>query len=212
MKYKNILFDLDGTLTDSSDGIIKSVLYAYKKLGITPPDEEVLKTFIGPPLGDSFIKHSVPKEDEIKAVDIFRERYNVKGKFENRPYPGIIDLLKELKEEGYRLYVATSKPEITAKEVLEHFDMAKYFDEIAGATLDGSREKKNDVIEYLLKKQGIEDDIVMVGDTIYDVVGAKKLDLPCIAVTWGFGDIEDMKEAGAICIVKNMEELKNAIH
>ncbi len=248
MTYKNLLFDLDGTLTDSSEGIIKSVKYAYEKLGIECPAEKLLPTFIGPPLGDSFVRCGVPEEKRDLAVDTFRERYNVVGKFENAPYPGMIDLLARLQKEGYHLYVATSKPEKTALEVLDHFDMTKYFDEVAGATMDSSREKKEDVIRYLKEKiQAAEenDDInsadehmenacngtascrtsdtsfsvlkadekvtahktAMIGDTSFDVLGAAEFDIPTIGVTWGFGDIEQMKKDGAICIVSTMDEL-----
>ncbi|WP_034469542.1 HAD-IA family hydrolase [Butyrivibrio sp. AE2005] len=212
MKYKNLLFDLDGTLTDSSEGITKSALYTFEKMQITPPEESELYTFIGPPLGYSFVKHGVEEKDKDKAVAIYRERYNSIGKFENAPYRGMIDLLKKFKDEGYKLYVATSKPEKTAIEVLDHFDMTGYFDEIAGATVDGSREKKDDVIRYLLDKIGEdESDTVMIGDTNYDVLGAAELGIPCIAVTWGFGDIDDMKKSGAVAIVSSMDELYEAV-
>ncbi len=208
MKYKNILFDLDGTLTDSSEGIIKCVLYAYEKLGIEPPEESVRHTFIGPPLGDSFIKYGVPETDRLKAVATFRERYNAVGKFENKPYPGIAELLTKLKEAGFNLYVATSKPEALAVQILEHFDLAPFFSEIAGASLDTSREKKEDVIRYLLEKiDEKETDTVMIGDTTYDVLGAAEFGIPCIGVTWGFGDEGDMKKAGAVSVVSTMDEL-----
>lgn len=212
MKYKNLLFDLDGTLTDSSEGIIKSALYAFEKMQITPPGENDLYTFIGPPLGDSFVKHGVEEKDKDRAVATFRERYTKIGKFENAPYPGMIDLLNKLKNEGFKLYVATSKLESIALEVLEHFNMTGYFDEIAGSTKDGSREKKDDVIRYLLDKIGEdESDTVMVGDTNFDVLGAAELGIPCIAVTWGFGDIDEMKKAGAVAIVSSMDELYEAV-
>ena len=120
MKYKNLLFDLDGTLTDSSEGIIKCVLYTYEKMQLTPPGESELFTFIGPPLSQSFVKHGVPENDKDRAVAIYRERYNSIGKFENAPYPGMVELLQKLKDDGFKLYVATSKPEKTAIEVLEH--------------------------------------------------------------------------------------------
>ena len=208
MKYKNLLFDLDGTLTDSSEGIIKSVLYTYEKMQLDPPEESVLHTFIGPPLSDSFVKHGVPEKDKDKAVAIYRERYNSIGKFENAPYPGMIELLQKLKDEGFKLYVATSKPEKTAIEVLDHFDMSGYFDEIAGATFDSSRVQKEDVIRYLLDKMEENDEgTVMIGDTTFDVLGAAELGIPCIAVTWGFGDEAEMQKAGAVSIVKEMDEL-----
>lgn len=213
MKYKNLLFDLDGTLTDSSEGIIKSALYTFDKMQLTPPEESSLYTFIGPPLGDSFLKHGVEEKDKDRAVAIYRERYTKIGKFENAPYPGMIDLLKKLKSEDFKLYVATSKLEPIAVEVLEHFNMTEYFDEIAGATADGSREKKEDVIKYLLDKIGEnETDTVMVGDTNFDVLGAAELGIPCIAVTWGFGDPDEMKKAGAVAIVSSMDELYDAVN
>ena len=208
MKYKNLLFDLDGTLTDSSEGIIKSVLYTYEKMQLDPPEESVLHTFIGPPLSDSFVKHGVPEKDKDKAVAIYRERYNSIGKFENAPYPGMIELLQKLKDEGFKLYVATSKPEKTAIEVLDHFEMTGYFNEIAGATFDSSRVQKEDVIRYLLDKMEENDEgTVMIGDTTFDVLGAAELGIPCIAVTWGFGDEAEMQKAGAVSIVKEMDEL-----
>ena len=208
MKYKNLLFDLDGTLTDSSEGIIKSVLYTYEKMQLDPPEESVLHTFIGPPLSDSFVKHGVPEKDKDKAVAIYRERYNSIGKFENAPYPGMIELLQKLKDEGFKLYVATSKPEKTAIEVLDHFEMTRYFDEIAGATFDSSRVQKEDVIRYLLDKMEENDEgTVMIGDTTFDVLGAAEHGIPCIAVTWGFGDEAEMQKAGAVSIVKEMDEL-----
>lgn len=208
MKYKNLLFDLDGTLTDSSEGIIKSVLYTYEKMQLDPPEESVLHTFIGPPLSDSFVKHGVPEKDKDKAVAIYRERYNSIGKFENAPYPGMIELLQKLKDEGFKLYVATSKPEKTAIEVLDHFEMTGYFDEIAGATFDSSRVQKEDVIRYLLDKMEENDEgTVMIGDTTFDVLGAAELGIPCIAVTWGFGDETEMQKAGAVSIVGEMDEL-----
>ncbi len=221
-KFKNVLFDLDGTLTDSSEGIIKSVRYAYDKLGLQCPADELLPTFIGPPLGDSFIRCGVPEERKEEAVSIFRERYNVVGKFENKPYTGMPELLSKLKDEGFKLYVATSKPEKTAMEVLEHFDMIKYFDEIAGATMDASRERKEDVIQYLINKINEGDNssdltmedtgkTVMIGDTSFDVLGASEFDIPTICVSWGFGDKEDMMKNGALCIVDTMDELYGAL-
>ena len=216
-KYKNVLFDLDGTLTDSSEGIIKCVLYTYEKLGVEPPEASLLPTFIGPPLDGSFIRCGIKEEDSRHAVDVYRERYNTIGKFENNPYPGIIELLDKLKKEGINLYVATSKPEKTSMDILEHFNMTGYFTEIAGATFSAKRQNKDDVIEYLLEKMGAKNDketlakTVMVGDTTYDVTGAAKFGIPCVAVTWGFGDIEEMKKSGAVAVVDTMDELYNAL-
>ena len=214
-KYQNILFDLDGTLTDSSEGIIRSVRFAYEELGYPLPEEKYLPTFIGPPLRENFVKYGIPDADKENAVTAYRKRYNTIGKFENKPYPGMAELLAKLKGEGYHLYVATSKPEALSKEILEHFQMAEYFEEIAGATEDGSRDSKEDVIRYLLDKmsvsEGNKDGCLMVGDTSYDVLGAAKLNIPCICVGWGFGDKEQMLKDGAISIVESMDELYYAV-
>ena len=209
-KYKSILFDLDGTLTDSGEGITKSVVYAFENLHLKAPDEKDLRLFIGPPLSQMFPRFGVPENETDTAIRYFRDRYTKTGKFENRPYDGIEDLLKVLKEKGKELYVATSKPEHTAVEILKHFHLDRYFDAIAGATESHDRETKDAVIAYLLNKAHA-DHCVMIGDTEYDVSGAKRLGIPCIGVSWGFGNPEEMKEAGAIQIVDTPEELKRIL-
>ena len=208
---KTILFDLDGTLTDSGEGIINCVIYALERFGLPIPSRESLRYFVGPPLHESFIKQGVPADQAEKAVAVYRERYIPIGKFENTPYPGIRELLEALKAEGHTLYVATSKPEQISIDVLEHFDLAKYFDRICGATMDTSRSNKEAVIAYLLEQNGRTDNIIMVGDTKFDVIGAKAHGIPCIGVSWGYGEIQDMLEAGASAIVHSTEELLNLI-
>ena len=208
---KTILFDLDGTLTDSGEGIINCVIYALERFGLPIPSRESLRYFVGPPLHESFIKQGVPADQAEKAVAVYRERYIPIGKFENTPYPGIRELLETLKTEGHTLYVATSKPEQISIDVLEHFDLAKYFDRICGATMDTSRSNKEAVIAYLLEQNGRTDNIIMVGDTKFDVIGAKAHGIPCIGVSWGYGEIQDMLEAGASAIVHSTEELLNLI-
>lgn len=208
---KTILFDLDGTLTDSGEGIINCVIYALERFGLPIPSRESLRYFVGPPLHESFIKQGVPADQAEKAVAVYRERYIPIGKFENTPYPGIRELLETLKAEGHTLYVATSKPEQISIDVLEHFDLAKYFDRICGATMDTSRSNKEAVIAYLLEQNGRTDNIIMVGDTKFDVIGAKAHGIPCIGVSWGYGEIQDMLEAGASAIVHSTEELLNLI-
>lgn len=205
-KYDSVLFDLDGTLTDSGPGITKSARHAFTVLGMPVPPQEELNLFVGPPLASSFRKYGLNEEEADHAVRIFRERYTTVGKFENEPYEGIYDLLEKLKNEGIRLYVATSKPEVTAKEVLDHFDLAKYFDEICGASGDHSRETKEAVILYLKEKCHIGN-AVMVGDTEFDVIGAKKHGIPCIGVSWGYGSEKSMREAGAAAIASDMDSL-----
>ena len=204
---KTILFDLDGTLTDSGEGIINCATMALEYFGLPVPSREEMRVFVGPPLHESFISHGVPSERAEEAVEVYRSRYVPIGKFENTPYPGIHELLETLKKEGYKLFVATSKPEIMAVEILEHFHMDHYFDLICGATLDLSRNSKEDVIAYLLEQVGRDGNTVMVGDTKYDVLGAKHHGIPTIGVSWGYGTVSDMKTAGVAMIVDTMDEL-----
>lgn len=204
---KTILFDLDGTLTDSAEGILNSVTMVLKHYGIPLPDAEGMRVFIGPPLHDKFVEFGVPAEEADASVELFRSRYNTIGKFENKPYPGIPEMLQKLKDAGHHLLVATSKPEITAREVLEHFDIAKYFEQICGATMDRSRDSKESVIKYLLELHNSDCPTVMVGDTAYDVVGAAAHGIPCIGVSWGYGKANEMLDAGATAIANSVDEL-----
>lgn len=206
-----IFFDLDGTLTDSGPGIMNCAQPALAHFGISVADRNQLRVFVGPPLRQSFARFGVAPEDIDEAIRIFRARYVPIGKFENTPYPGIEDLLARLKAEGYPLFVATSKPEVTAIEVLEHFHLAQYFDRICGASLDEGRETKEDVITYLLAQIGDPGQTVMVGDTDYDVIGAKAHGIPTIGVTWGYGEVEAMKTAGAVALANTPEELHHLL-
>ena len=204
---KTILFDLDGTLTDSGEGIINCVIYALERFGLPIPARESLRYFVGPPLHESFVKQGVPEERAEEAVAVYRERYIPIGKFENTPYPGIRELLEALKAEGYTLFVATSKPEQMSIDILEHFDLAKYFDRICGASMDTSRSSKEAVIAYLIEQNGRSDNMIMVGDTKFDVIGAKHHGIPAIGVSWGYGEVQDMVDAGAAAIAYTTEEL-----
>ena len=208
---KTILFDLDGTLTDSGEGIINCASLALERLGLPVPDRHAMRVFVGPPLHDTFMKFGVRKDQVDEAIAIFRERYFRIGKFENFPYPGIPELLARLRELGYTLYIATSKPETLALEVTTHFDIAKYFDLICGATLDSSRVNKEDVIAYLMDICGGADNAVMVGDTHYDVIGAKAHGIDTIGVSWGYGTVESMENAGAVAIAHTPEQLLQLI-
>ena len=207
MAYKTILFDLDGTLTDSAEGIINCATLALEHFHRPIPPREEMHVFIGPPLHETFLKFGIPEDRVDEAVAIFRSRYIPIGKFENTPYPGIRELLEQLKLDGYRLLVATSKPEVTAVEILDKFDLSRYFDRICGASMDKSRSSKEAVIAYLLEHYGTKETMVMVGDTHFDVVGSKAHDIPCIGVSWGYGAVEDMVSAGAIAIADSTEEL-----
>ena len=208
---KTILFDLDGTLTDSGEGIINCVIYALERFGLPVPAREELRYFVGPPLHDSFVKQGVPADRAEEAVAVYRERYVPTGMFENTPYPGIRELLETLKAEGHTLYVASSKPEWMCVEILKHFDLAKYFSMICGATMDTSRTHKEAVIEYLIQENGRADNMVMVGDTKFDVLGAKAHGILCIGVSWGYGTVEAMQQAGAAAIAETMEDLEKLL-
>ena len=209
---KTILFDLDGTLTDSGEGIINCSILALEHYGLPIPSREEMRVFVGPPLRDTMIKYGVPPEKAEESIKIFRSRYETVGIYENHPYPGIAELLSSLKDAGHKLYVATSKPEYMAQQVLDRFDMSKYFDLICGALADASRDKKEDVIAYLLEQTGDLEHTVMVGDTEFDVLGAAYHGIPTIGVTWGYGTEESIRKAGAISIVHTPTELRDLLN
>lgn len=207
--WKTVLFDLDGTLTDSAPGITNAVAYALARYGIRE-DPKNLTKFVGPPLTDSFRDHyGFDLDKRTEAVGFFREYYNETGWLENLPYPGMEDFLRGLKEAGLTLLVATSKPEAIAVRILNHFGLAKYFDHIAGAPL-GSEEgsRKSAVIRSALSRLDAPAGAVMVGDRRHDAVGARETGLPCIGVLYGYGDREELEEAGADFIAEDLTELK----
>jgi len=208
---KAIFFDLDGTLTDSGEGIINCATLALEHFGLPVPSREEMGVFVGPPLDQTFLKFGVPADKTDEAIKVFRSRYLVVGKFENTPYPGIHQVLDTLKKQGYRLFVATSKPETTAIEILHKFDLAHYFEVICGATFDTNRVHKADVIAYLLEQIGTPEDILMVGDTEFDVLGAAAHGIDTIGVSWGYGKVDAMEKAGAIAIAHSMDELLQLI-
>ena len=214
MSLEYILFDLDGTLTDPAIGITNAVMHALKKYGIAVSDRKELYKFIGPPLWDSFEKYcGFSKEEANTAVEYYREYYRDKGMFENQVYDGCEGLLKELKDNGKILIVATSKPEVFAEQILEHFGIAKYFTFIAGSTLDGSRVKKGDVIRYALESCKIIDgsQAIMIGDREHDIIGAKEMGLSSIGVLFGYGSRAELEEAGADFIVSTIEDIGKVI-
>ena len=207
MALKSILFDLDGTLTDSGEGIMNCVALALQHYGIPIPPREELRIFVGPPLQENFLKFGIPEEEIDNAIKVFRSRYLTVGKFENFPYPGIPELLQKLKSAGHHLYVATSKPESTAREILDKFELSPYFDIICGATMDGTRQSKADVIQYLYDQTSETLPTIMVGDTSYDVEGANAHHILTIGVAWGYGSVTEMIEAGAVTIAQSVDEL-----
>lgn len=202
-----IFFDLDGTLTDSGEGIINCATLALEHFGLPVPSRQEMRVFVGPPLDQTFLRFGVPEGKTDEAIAVYRSRYTTVGKFENFPYPGIPKLLQVLKERGHRLFVATSKPESLSVEILEKFGLSRYFERICGATMDGSRSHKADVIAYLLKEAGDVQKAVMVGDTAYDVLGASTHHIPTIGVGWGYGSVMEMEQVGAAAIADTPEIL-----
>lgn len=204
MKYDTLLFDLDGTLTDPFEGITNSVIFALKQFGITETDRKKLGSFIGPPLNYSFEEYyGMDRETALKAVTLYRKYYEKDGLYENKLYPDIGKALGALKGKGYRLFVATSKPEIFAERILRHFGIMNYFDGVAGASLDLSRAEKADVIAYAIEKFGISNvaRALMIGDRKHDVIGARENGIKSAGVLYGYGSEKELKEAGADYIV-----------
>lgn len=201
---KCIIFDLDGTLTCSGEGIMKSAVVTFEHFGLTPPDEAELLTFVGPPLRDSFLNHGIDKAHIDEAIKVYRSRYNTVGKFENYVYDGIDTLLKKLKNDGCRLFVATAKPEEVSIEILEHFHLAKYFERICGAS--SKIIEKADIIKHLLNSVPDINNPIMVGDTMTDINGAKANNIPTVAVLWGYGNKDEITKS-AYKTAKTTDEL-----
>lgn len=210
MACEYILFDLDGTLTDPAEGIFNSVYYALARMGRERPPLEKMPYFIGPPLVDGFSAMcGMSYAEAERARDLFREYYPEHGIYECRMYEGIPETLASLVARGFRLVLATSKPEIYARRILDRFDLTRYFTYVAGSLLDESRSQKHEVIAYALQTLGISDPgaCVMVGDRAYDVRGAAVFSIPCVGVLWGHGSEEELTEAGAALVVKDQKEL-----
>lgn len=204
-----VLFDLDGTLTDSAEGVIRSAQYMQEKMGIETWADADLKFIVGPPLMKTFTEDfGMDMETAETALGYFRERYTTVGLFENRLYPGIEEMLKALRAKGKRLAVATSKKEETAVRILEHFGVAQYFEVIGGDNRAAGRDNKAKVIAYVLEKmQAEKNDVIMVGDRKFDVEGAHAIGIPCISVEYGYGDREEFIACGTDVIVGTAEEL-----
>ena len=211
--YQTILFDLDGTLTDSGQGILNSVAYALDQMGIEEPDLASLQRFIGPPLYESFSRfYQLNPADTQAAVDAFRVYFKEKGIFENQLYEGVIPLLESLTEADKTLAIATSKPEVFAKQILDYFGIAHYFDVIAGASLDSSRINKTDVISYALAQLDYDPQTtIMVGDREHDIEGAQANQLASIGVLYGYGTKQELEEAGATRIAQTVVDLKELL-
>ena len=196
--FDTLLFDLDGTLTDSTEGIVRCLEYALERMGFDIPEDK--NKFLGPPLYRSFAEFCGMNEEQVnEAVRIFRERYSTVGLFENRVYEGVPEMLKRLRDGGKRIMVATSKPEVYAVRIFDRFGLSQFFEIVGGANINGTRNDKDEVIEYVLEKAGISDrsSVLMIGDRRQDVIGAHKTGLKCMGILWGFGSIEELTEAGA---------------
>lgn len=215
-KYDVILFDLDGTISNSKEGITKCVQYALSKFGIEEPDLDALEHFIGPPLRDEFTKaYGFSEEEAEKATAIYRERYEPIGIYETYMYPGILELLKELKKKGKTVGLATSKPQEMAEEVLNYFGITEYFDYVMGAEKVGPRQSKTDVLLELFKIMELPEEksnVVLIGDTCFDVKGAGNVGIDCIGVSFGYGKRSELLEAGAVFVVDDTKELKKFLN
>ena len=210
-KSRNVLlFDLDGTLTDPKEGITTCVQTALRHCGVIVEDRDELCPFIGPPLKEAFMAfYGFDNDLADEAVKAYRERFASIGKFENQVYDGMEAFLQNLCSCGKRLMVATSKPEIFAKEILEHFDLARYFSFIGGALLDDSRVLKEDVVAYVLRENGVSPaEALMIGDREHDVLGARKNSVPCVGVLYGYGGRDELINAGAEALAATLDELK----
>ena len=206
--YDIILFDLDGTLTESGIGITRSVAHSLRKYGIEETDQAKLDRFVGPPLIDSYMRYyGFSREQAVQSVEYYREYYAVTGIFENRVYDGVEAMLKALNDAGKICVLATSKPEHYAVQILEHFGLAPYFSCVAGATMDEKRTNKADVIAYALEKAGKAGKAVMVGDRKHDIEGAKAHGLPSIGVLYGYGSRAELETAGATYLAETAEEI-----
>ena len=211
--YRYILFDLDGTLTDSKEGIFNCIRYALDRMGEPVPEESILRRFIGPPLPDSFARYcGFSPEKSHHAADLFRERYGPVGKFENTPAPGMADLCARLNRRGFVLALASSKPENMCRPICERFGFAPSLREIVGSPPDGDWDKAR-VIREAMSRLGLSDAdrpaVLMTGDRRYDVEGARQCGLDCVCVEFfGYAEPGELRQAGAVAVVRSVEELE----
>lgn len=194
MHYQNVLFDLDGTLTDPREGITRSIQYGLSKMGIDEPDLSKLEHFIGPPLLQAFMAtYGFDEARAWEAMGFYRERFAVTGLYENHVFDGVTPLLGELVGQGRQLFIATSKPQVYAREIARHFDFARHFKVIYGSELDGTRTHKVELIRHLLTEQGLDPaQTLMIGDRKHDLIGARENGLDAAAVGYGFGSFEEL--------------------
>ena len=213
-RWRAVLFDLDGTLTDPKVGITRSIQHALRKRGMTPPDADALEPLIGPPLERSFREHfGLDAIEARRAVEDYREYFSVQGLYENEVYPGIPELLRGLRASGRRVGLATSKPTVYAERILEHFDLAKHFELVVGSHLDGTHVEKAEIVATALAGVSgvLPERVVMVGDRKHDVQGARANGIDAIAVTWGYGTREELSAAEPTSLAGSVEELRRLL-
>ena len=204
---RTVLFDLDGTLTDPKVGITRSIQFALERLGAEVPSVDDLTWCIGPPLLENF-EQLLDAERAPAAVVHYRERFASVGLFENDPYAGIHDVLSELQSQGLRLFVASSKPEIYVRQILEHFELIGFFEGVFGSELDGTRTNKSELLRFAISEAGIDPaHATMVGDRKHDMIGAADNSIATIGVLYGYGSLEELTDAGANRLAKGTEEL-----
>lgn len=206
----HIYFDLDGTLTDPYEGITKCILYALDELGFPHPGDEYLHSCIGPPLYDTF-PEMVGEDLTLRAIDLYRERFVEVGWKENRPYEGILDALETIAEAGHMLFVATSKPRVHAKKIVDHFGMGQFIAKVYGCELDGTRSNKVELLQFAIVENPSAIVRTMVGDRMHDLIGAVANDMRPIGVAYGYGSVEELETAGAIKIASTPASLPEAV-
>lgn len=209
-RYRAVLFDLDGTLTDPYEGITRTFVYALTQVGAAAPDEATLRSWIGPPLHASLHAYLKDEALALRSIQAYRERYQAIGMYENRVYPGIPDLLRDLRAAGCWLVLATSKLHSVADAVLDHFALRSFFHATFGASPDATLSAKADIIAAALAwlPPAARSACVMIGDTPYDVLGARANGIPCIAVTYGYGAPADLEAANPDALARSVAELR----
>jgi len=211
-KPASILFDLDGTLTNPFTGITNSLRHALVTMGLEPPAPEDLRRYIGPPLQATFLDILGDEDSAADALGHYRKRYGEVGKFENELIPGVVDALQRLRDEGYAMFVATSKLETYSLDIIDHFGLASFFLKVHGSALDGARADKGELIRHILDAEGLDPSrTVMIGDRLHDAHGATKNDVKAIGVLWGFGDKSELEEAGVARIAASPAELPGMV-
>ncbi|MGI9544843.1 MAG: HAD hydrolase-like protein [Cyclobacteriaceae bacterium] len=212
-RIKNILFDLDGTIIEPQEGIINSILFALDKLGIEERNKEALKSFIGPPLIDSFTnRYQLDTEKAKEAVGYYREYFSGKGIYQNTLYPDIVEVLQQLREHNYYLFLATSKPTIYAEEILVNYKIMEPFKGVVGSNLDHTRKDKTEIIDFVINTYKLErSETLMIGDRKYDIIGAKNNSIKSVGAVYGHGNLKELKIAGVDFVVNNCKELFSII-